>query len=184
MFDNASAAKCYRTALKLDPKNATVLNNMGSIYMATKEFRTAEKAYRKALKLEPKSALFHKNLGTALLADRKYQKGWEAYQQALTLDPQIFSGSGSIRIENPGTLQDRGAMNYYMAKGCLKAGMKARAIEYLRLALNEGFTTPRKIIGDAEFASLKDVPEFQQMMASQGVYLAPLGAHAGNAVHQ
>jgi len=179
MFDNSQAARCYHNALRIDPKNATVLNNMGSIYMAEKEYRTAEKSYRKALKLDPQSALFHKNLGTALLAERKYEKGWDAYQQALKLDPQIFDHSGSVRIENPGTLQDRGAMNYYMAKGCMRAGMKARAIEYLRLALNEGFTTPKKIINDAEFASLKDVPAFQEMMASQGVYLTPLGAHGG-----
>lgn len=177
MFDNTSASRCYKNALKLDPKDATVLNNMGSIYMADKEYKTAEKSYRKALKIDPTSALFHKNLGTALLAERKYAKGWDAYQQALALDPQIFDHSGSIRIENPGTLQDRGAMNFYMAKGCMRAGQTAQAIEYLRLALNEGFTTPKKIIADAEFNSLRDVPAFQQMMASQGVYLDAPTAH-------
>ena len=62
-------------------------------------------------------------------------------------------------------------MNYYTAKGCLKAGMTEKAIYYLRLALNEGFTTPKKILADAELASLHDNPEFQQMMAAQGVYL-------------
>jgi len=64
-------------------------------------------------------------------------------------------------------------MNFYMAKSCVKAGMTDRAVNYLRMALNEGFTTPKKILADAELASLKTVPAFQQLLASQGVYLTP-----------
>jgi tetratricopeptide (TPR) repeat protein len=165
------AARCYQKALKLDPKNAVAENNMGSIFMAKKQFGKAERAYKKALRLDPKSALFHKNLGTALLSERKYKQGWESYQDALKLDPAIFDRSTSVRVENPASIQDRGAMNFYMAKSCVKAGMTSRAVDYLRLALNEGFTTPKKILADAELASLKTVPEFQQLMASQGVYV-------------
>ncbi|KAA6455696.1 tetratricopeptide repeat protein [Acidobacteria bacterium AB60] len=172
MLNVDDAARSYQKALKLDPKNSVAINNMGSVYMAKKEFGKAERAYREALKLDPKSALIHKNLGTAQLSEKKYKKGWESYQEALRLDPAIFEHSTSVRVENPASIQDRGAMNYYMAKSCVKAGMVARAIDYLRMALNEGFTTPKKILADAELASLKTVPAFQQLMASQGVYLS------------
>jgi pentatricopeptide repeat protein len=172
MFNTTEAAKCYQAALKVDPRNAVAWNNMGSVYMSQKLYATAEKTYRKAVKLDPKSALFRKNLGTALLSQRKYKKGWEAYQDALGLDPDIFVHSTSVRVENPSSVQDRGAMNFYMAKGCVKAGMPEKAIYYLRLALNEGFTTPKKILADAELASLHDNPAFQQMLAAQGVYLS------------
>jgi tetratricopeptide (TPR) repeat protein len=171
MFNTTDAGKCYQAAIKRDSKNAIAWNNMGSVYMAQKLYPTAEKTYRKAVKLDPKTALYRKNLGTALLAERKYKKGWEEYQAALVLDPDIFRHNGNVRVENPSSIQDRGAMNFYMAKGCLKAGMTERAIYYLRLALNEGFTTPKKILADAELASLHDNPEFQQMMAAQGVYM-------------
>jgi pentatricopeptide repeat protein len=171
MFNTSDAAKCYQAALKRDPKNAIAWNNMGSVYMSQKLYATAERTYKKAVKLDPKTALFRKNLGTAMLAERKYKKGWEEYQAALALDPTIFARNGNVRVENPSSVQDRGAMNFYMAKGCLKAGMPEKAVYYLRLALNEGFTTPKKILADAELASLHDNPEFQQMMASQGVYL-------------
>ncbi len=171
MFNTTDAAKCYQAAIKRDPKNSIAWNNMGSVYMSQKLYATAERTYRKAVKMDPKAALYRKNLGTALLAERKYKKGWEAYQAALELDPNIFSHNGNVRVENPSSIQDRGAMNFYMAKGCLKAGMPDRAIYYLRLALNEGFTTPKKILADAELASLHSNPEFQQMMAAQGVYL-------------
>jgi len=170
MFNTNDAAKCYQSSIKRDPKNAVAWNNMGSIYMSQQLYATAERAYKKAVKLDPQSALFHKNLGTAMLAAHKYKKGWEAYQEALALDPNIFTRSGSIRVENPSTVQDRGAMNFYMAKGCVKAGMPQKAVYYLRLALNEGFTTPKKILADAELASLHDNPDFRQMMAAQGVY--------------
>jgi pentatricopeptide repeat protein len=171
MFNTTEAARCYQAALKRDPKDAVAWNNMGSVYMSQKLYATAEKTYKKAVRLDPKSALFRKNLGTALLSQRKYKKGWEAYQDALVLDPYIFIHSTSVRVENPSSVQDRGAMNFYMAKGCLKAGMPEKAIYYLRLALNEGFTTPKKILADAELASLHDNPAFQEMMAAQGVYL-------------
>jgi tetratricopeptide (TPR) repeat protein len=176
LFNNDEAARCYNAAIKLDPKNAIAINNIGSVYMSKKDYSKAERTYRKALKLDPKSALFYKNLGTALLAERKYQKGWQSYQDALSLDPAIFDHSTSVRVENPASIQDRGAMNFYMAKSCVKAGMTARAIDYLRLALNEGFTTPKKILADAELAGLRSVPAFQQLLASQGVYLTPVAA--------
>jgi hypothetical protein len=67
-------------------------------------------------------------------------------------------------------------MNFYMAKSCAKAGMNDRAVDYLRLALNEGFTTPKKIMADAELAALRTVPSFQQLLASQGVFLTPTAA--------
>jgi pentatricopeptide repeat protein len=102
-----------------------------------------------------------------LLADHKYKKGWVVYQQALAIDPNIFERPNSVRVENPASLQDRGAMNYYMARGCVRAGQTERAIEYLRMALNEGFISPKKIIEDSEFAALRDVPAFQQMLAAQ-----------------
>jgi len=161
------AIRCYLQALKLDSKNAVVLNNLGTVYVTQKQFSKAEKTYRKALKLNPESALVHKNLGTALLAEHKYKQGWQEYQDALANDPDIFQHTNTVRVENPASVQERGAMNYYMAKGCVRAGQTDRAIEYLRMAINEGFTTPKKIAADQEFLALRGLPAFEQMLAAQ-----------------
>lgn len=177
MFDNHDAERCYRKALKLDPKNAKVLNNLGSVYMQLKLYPSAEHIYRQAIHLNPQSALFRKNLGTAYLAEGKYKKGWKEYESALALDSSVFSRITGMRVENPASLRDRGAMNFYMAKSCAHAGLFPLAVEYLRLALNEGFTNPKKILADVELSRMRIAPEFQQLMASQGVYLAPLTAH-------
>lgn len=166
LFNLDDAARCYEQSLKIDPKNSIAINNLGTVYVTQKQYSKAEKAYRKALKLEPKSALVHKNLGTALLAQHKYERGWKEYQNALADDPDVFKNNTAVRVENPASVQDRGAMNFYMAKGCVRAGQAERAIEYLRMAINEGFTTPKKIAADQEFAGLRGIPAYEEMLAT------------------
>ena len=168
MFNLTDATRSYQESLRLDPNNVDVMNNLGTVYDSLKAFGAAEHMYSKALKLQPKSALIEKNLGTNLLAQHHYKKGWAAYQAALAIDPQIFQGSVSLKVDNPASVQDRGAMNYYMAKGCVRAHQNDQAIEYLRMALNEGFTNPKKIEADSEFAGLRGVPAFEQLLAAQG----------------
>ena len=167
MFDLTDAMQSYQKAHKLEPRNSNVLNNLGTVYDALKQYHNAEKMYRKALKIDPHSALILKNLGTNLLTQHKYEKGWQQYQMAIKYDPNIFQDTSRPRVENPASVSDRGAMNYYMARGCVRAGMPERAIQYLRMALNEGYTNPKKLIADDEFASLHGVPAFEELLASQ-----------------
>lgn len=167
MYDLADAARCYQAAIRINPRNASYLNNLGTIYDATKQYSNAERIYRKAIKLDPRNALIRKNLGTAQLAQHKFKQGWETYQAALAIDPQIFADRTSPRVQNPASAEERGAMNYYLAKSCVRAGMIDRAIDYLRAALNEGFTNPKKIAADNEFASLRELPAFQELLAAQ-----------------
>jgi Tfp pilus assembly protein PilF len=167
MFNLEAASHCYRISLRLDSKNPRVLNNLGTVYDSLKKYGDAERMYRKAVKIDPSSAMVYKNLGTSLLAQHKYKKGWEVYKTALTIDPNIFMSNVNPRVENPASVQERGAMNYYMARGCVRAGMNDCAIEYLRMALNEGFTNPKKIQADSEFASLRGIPAFEELLAAQ-----------------
>jgi len=168
MFNPHEANRCYRESLRLNPNNPNALNNLGTLYDSMKQFGDAAKMFRKAIGIDPNSALAYKNLGTSLLAQHQYQKGWEVYQKALALDPAIFRNQAVLRVENPGTTQDRGAMNYFMAKGCVRAGMNDCAIDHLRRALNEGFTNLKKIGADTEFAGLRGLPAFEQLLAAQG----------------
>jgi tetratricopeptide (TPR) repeat protein len=167
MFNMQDALRCYQESMKLDPKSVNVLNNLGTIYDSLKQYKQAVKMYKKALKIDPKSALVLKNLGTDLLAQHQYKKGWQVYKEALAVDPQIFDRNNGPRVENPASVQDRGAMNYYMAKGCVRAGKNERAVEYLRMAINEGFTNAKKVAADQEFAGLHGVAGFEQLIAEQ-----------------
>jgi tetratricopeptide (TPR) repeat protein len=167
MFNSEEAAHCYQASLRLEPRNSRVLNNLGTVYDSLKEYSSAERMYHKAIKADARAAMIYKNLGTNLLSQHRYKKGWEAYKTALELDPKIFQNNASPRVQNPASVKERGAMNYYMAKGCLRAGMNECAIDYLRMALNEGYTSPKKIQTDSEFASLQGIPAFQQLISEQ-----------------
>ncbi len=167
MFNVKDATRCYNASLKLDPKNPQVLNNLATVYDSQKQYGNAERSYRKALKIEPKNAVIMRNLGSNLLAQHKYKKGAEAYRVALEINPQIMDSHSGASVQNPASVQDRGALHYYMAKGCVSAGNHECAIQNLRLALNEGFTNAKKIAGDVSFASLRDLPAFQQLIATQ-----------------
>lgn len=167
MYNLVEAARCYQASLKLNPDNPHVFNNLGTVYQSQKRYGDAERMYRRTIRLEPGSALAYKNLGTALLVQRNFKKGWEAYQTALSLDPQIFLERTSPRVADPGSAQDRGAMNYYMARGCVRAGMNDCAIDHLRRSLNEGFTDQKRIQADSEFAGLRGIPAFEQLLAAQ-----------------
>ncbi len=167
MFNSKDAMRCYKESLKLDSRNPQVLNNLATVYDSLKQYGNAEKLYRKAVKSEPMSPLIHKNLGTNLLAQHKYSRGWEEYQKALAIDPEVFQDRSSPQVQNPSTVAERGAMNYYMAAGCARMGQVDCTLQYLRMALNEGFTSPKKVAADMAFANVRDNPDFKQMLAAQ-----------------
>ncbi len=165
MLNFKDAENCYKQSLRLQAHDSQVINNLATVYDSMKKYRKAERLYRKAIKLAPNSPLILKNLGTNLMVRHKYQAGWEAYTKALALDPHIFDSPGMSTVENAASLRERGAMNYYMAKSCVKAGLPERAVQFLRQALSEGFTSPRKIAEDESFAPLRKVPAFQALIA-------------------
>lgn len=167
MLMNDEAQKSYEKALKLDSRNSDVLNNLGSVYYSLKQYSMAEHYYRKALKFAPKSAVIYKNLGTDLLAADKFKKGWTCYQTALTMDPQIFERSNQLRIGEPTPTHKRGAMNYYMAMSYANAGQPEKAVDYLRMAIDEGFTDRKRVLMDKEFASLRGSSAFERLIAEQ-----------------
>ncbi len=167
MFNLKDAARCYKASLKLNPNDAQVINNLGTVYDSLRESRQAERLYRKALKIDPNSAVVLKNLGTNLMAQNKINKGWEAYKKALAIDPTIFEERGGPRVENPASAKDRGAINYYMARSCARAGLSDCAIQYLRLALDEGYTTAKKLEHDSDFSPLRGIPGFDDLLKSE-----------------
>lgn len=167
MFNTTEALHCYQKSLKLDPHNSDVLNNLGTIYASMKEYGQADRMYRAALKLAPKSALILRNYGTNLMAEHKYEKGSEEYQKALAIDPAIFSGANGPVAQNSSSLAERGAVHYFMALGCLREGHTDCALDNLRAAIDEGYTTAKKVAEDKEFASLRDNPAFKQLLDEQ-----------------
>lgn len=167
------AKESYGVSLKLDASNADTLNNLGTIYYAEKNYKAAAKMYRKSLKLNPRGALVYKNLGTNLMAQNQFQKGWECYVTALAIDPQIFEKSSFLKIDEPASLETRGAMNYYLARSYVMIGQNDLAVVYLRRAIDTGFTDRKKLMEDQAFNSLHGVTSFQVLIGAQAFVQPP-----------
>ena len=48
-----------------------------------------------------------------------------------------------------------------------KAGQIDRALQYIRKALEEGFTERKKIMDEPAFVALHEMPEFKELVASE-----------------
>ena len=162
------AARYYQRAIKLDPKFTQAINNLGTIYYSRQSYRRAIGQYKKVLRIAPDSASTLANLGSAYLARKQYELASENYQKALAIDPGIFEHHGGVGTTvRDQAVGDRPMFFYYLARSYAKAGMKDRALSYIRKSLEEGFKERKKFIDDPEFAGLQKDPEFQKIMESE-----------------
>jgi tetratricopeptide (TPR) repeat protein len=168
LADLNSAARCYQRAIKLDPKFSQAINNLGTIYYSRQSYRRAIGQYKKVLRMTPDSASTLANLASAYFARKQYELASEYITKAVTIDPGILehrNGVGTtVRDQSVG---DRPTYFYYLAKTFAKAGIKDRALSYIRKSLEEGFKERKKFISDPEFAGLQKDPEFQKIMESE-----------------
>ena len=164
MMDEAK--KHYERAIKLNPKYAEAINNLGTIHYAKRSYRRAVNQYKKALKVAPKSASVYSNLGTAYYARKKYDDMTAAYRMALQLDPNVFehrSAYGTLLQER--SVEEKAKYHFYLAKTYAHAGILDRAIQYIRMALEEGFKEREKLMEEPEFANIRETPEFKELLA-------------------
>jgi tetratricopeptide (TPR) repeat protein len=163
-----SARKSYEEAVKLKPDYVEAINNLGTVYYAKKNNRRAIGYYQRALKIAPeeaKSASIYMNLGTAYFARKRYEDATRSFQAALRLDPDVFEHHGNFGVMlEERSVEERGKFHYYMAKLYAKGGRSELALQYLRKALEEGFRE-KKMGEEPEFASMKELPEFKQLLA-------------------
>ena len=95
----------------------------------------------------------------------RIQRSFESYQKALQLDPEVFehrNSSGALLQER--SVEERAKFHYYLAKTYAKAGNQERALLYIRKAIEEGFKERAKFSEEPEFAGLKDLPEFKELL--------------------
>jgi tetratricopeptide (TPR) repeat protein len=152
----------------MNPKYAEAINNLGAVHYSLKNYRKAIGYYKRALRLTPYSASIHSNLGTAHFARKKYKEAFEAYQKALSLDPEVFEHRSSFGVLlQQRTVEERAKFHFYLAKTYAHAGQTEYALLHIRKALEEGFKERKKFLEEPEFASVRDLPEFKELMALQ-----------------
>jgi tetratricopeptide (TPR) repeat protein len=163
-----NARKAYERAIKLKPDYMEALNNLGTIYYAGKNYRRAINWYKRALKTAPgevRSATVYENLGRAWFNRKDYTRASECFQTALKLDPQVFEQHGSAgQILEETSIAERAKYHFYLARAYAKSGRNDLALHYLRSALEEGFKQKKSLNEEPDFASLKDLPEFKDLL--------------------
>lgn len=85
--DLATARQLYLKAQQIDPRNAELDNNLGTLFRATGELDRAEESYKQAIAIDPRLAAAWSNLGVLLDARGKKQEAIAALQEALSIDP-------------------------------------------------------------------------------------------------
>ena len=159
------AKKSYEHSIKLDPKYAEAINNLGTIYYAQKSYKRAIVMYKRALRLSDTSASIYANLGAAYFGRKDYKMATQCYEHAIKLYPDVFEHHGvSGTIIQERTVEERAMFHLYLAKMYAKSGANDRALIYLRKALEEGVKDRKKIPDMPEFAVLKTDPGFQQLL--------------------
>jgi len=164
----SSARKNYERSVKLNPKYAEAINNLGTVAYAQKNYRRAANYYKKALLFTPESASIHSNLGTAHFARKKYEDAMTEYQRAIALDPNVFEHRGSQgTVLQERSVEERAKFHFHLAKLYARSGQPDRAIQYLRKALEEGLKDRDKLASDDAFELLRDNPEFQTLLKTE-----------------
>ena len=163
------AKKSYEKALKLKPDYVEAINNLGTVHYAKKSHRRAISWYRKALKIapeSPRSSSIYMNLGTAHFARKQYDQAAEAYRTAMRLDPEVFERHGSFGVMlEERTVEERARYHVFLARMYAKDGRNELALQYIRKALEGGFRDKKKIQEEPDFAMLRELPEFKELMA-------------------
>ncbi len=81
------AVKCYRQALRLDPNQSVIHNNLGVALALQSREKEAAACYRRAIELEPDDAEAHNNLGNMLRFSGQMNEALDCYDAALKLSP-------------------------------------------------------------------------------------------------
>lgn len=162
------AHKAFEEAIRLDRNLAPAWNNLGTCYYLEHEPKKAIKYYRRAIKLNPDAGSFHMNLGTAYFERKKYKPATKEYRTAIQLDPEILTRTSrqGIAVE---TRYADARFYFYMAKIYASLGNADEAVNYLRRAMEEGFTKRKQILEDPDILKISKDPAFIALMKNPPV---------------
>jgi len=88
--------------LKTDPKNSALLNQIGTLYKATHQFKEAAGYYQKALDSDPKNVAARTDLASCLFYEGDADGALKELQQSLSYDPKDANSLfnlGMIRMQ-------------------------------------------------------------------------------------
>ena len=74
----------------LNPQDANAVNNLGAIYLNTKNYPAAIAQFKKSLELNPNYVNAYSNMGRAYYFSQQFGPAIEAFVKELSMDPNAF----------------------------------------------------------------------------------------------
>lgn len=179
-YDYEGAAEQARTAIRLEPENASAWGNLAwaLTYTQPPDAIEAEKAARESIRLQPLNPNIYYQLGRALLLQKRFPEAIAAMEQSGALDPsgrsadvgiaQIYLAQGSydralaILLKpdpNKSALIPLLLSSVYAARGD-----REKALHALDQALAEGYGDFAAIDANPYYSQLRSDPRFQQII--------------------
>jgi tetratricopeptide (TPR) repeat protein len=163
--DLGSARSAFAKAAKLNPKEASPLNNLGAVACLEKRYKPATKYLKQALALNETDPAIHANLAEAWLGQGKVDRAMTEYSRAMELDGDIFSNHESGGMTAQLHTQEQVALvSYMIAKAYAKRGNVEGALDYLQRAKENRYPQLANVYQDQEFAGLWKDPRLSKIV--------------------
>jgi tetratricopeptide (TPR) repeat protein len=94
----AEAIAAYQALLRIKPRNAIALNNLGAIFGKLSRLDDADQCFRRALALKPNFAEAQFNLGSALRGRGQLPASEHSLRRALKLKPNYLDARASLGV--------------------------------------------------------------------------------------
>jgi Flp pilus assembly protein TadD len=137
-----AAEQAHRAALALNPKQATLYNNLGYNLLLQGKPEAAAAEFHRSLEMDPRSQIAHNNLAAALAAESRYQEALQEWQRVA--DPAVAHNNlATTLIEQGRYAEARTELEYALA---IRRNFPAAAANLRLVAAKDGrpATVPSK----------------------------------------
>lgn len=175
----AEIAKLKRV-VQVNPKNGFAWDTLGTLYKSASLYKEAILAYQQAISADPSKAFYYHHLGLAYAAEGRDEDAIGAFQKVIELNPDHSLAHATLAgyfrklgLEELAQNHIGKAMksiydseNEYN-RACLEAirGNADRAIDLLRLALQNRQTRVDWVLRDPDLDFIRHNPRFKQLIA-------------------
>lgn len=90
------AERAYLEALQIEPNDADLNNNLGSLYLAQKEYEKAREYLLKAVQMKPTNGNFHYNLGILYQATSETNDALSEFKKSYERDSKNYKAAFNI----------------------------------------------------------------------------------------
>ena len=92
------AKNLYYEILKKKPNHVDSLNNLGMIFLQSKDFKNAKKFFEKTLEINPLNVMGYNNLGLVFKESSELQKAKTYYEKAIEIDPNYINAYNNLGV--------------------------------------------------------------------------------------